>query len=125
MIRLNSEGNPYHATVGLRVSPAEPDTGLTFVTEVPAQDMPLYLFKNVESFAGAIEKHVRRALEHGRYGWQVTDCVVTLTESGTASRMALPHGVDRPAPRTTTASSHPSWCSRRSVARVPGCVSPC
>ncbi len=80
VIRLNTDVNPYHATIGLRVAPGEPDSGLTFVTAVPAQDMPLYLFKSVESFAGAIEKHVRRALQHGRYGWQVTDCVVTLTE---------------------------------------------
>ena len=80
VIRLNTDVNPYHATIGLRIEPGEPDTGLRFVTEVPAQDMPLYLFKSVESFSGAIEKHVRRALEHGRYGWEVTDCVVTLTE---------------------------------------------
>ena len=78
--RLNTDANPYHATIGLRVAPGEPGTGLTFVTAAPAQDMPLYLFKSVDNFAGAIEKHVRRALEHGLYGWQVTDCVVTLTE---------------------------------------------
>jgi ribosomal protection tetracycline resistance protein len=80
VVRLNTDVNPYHATVGLRVAPGEPGTGLTFVTAAPAQDMPLYVFKSVEAFTGAIEKHVRRALEHGRYGWQVTDCVVTLTE---------------------------------------------
>ncbi len=80
VLRLNTDANPYHATIGLRVAPGEPGTGLTFLTAAPARDMPLYLFKSVEGFAGAIEKHVRRALEHGRYGWQVTDCVVTLTE---------------------------------------------
>jgi len=80
VLRLNTDANPYHATIGLRVAPGEPGTGLTFLTAAPAQDMPLYLFKGVEGFAGAIEKHVRRALEYGLYGWQVTDCVVTLTE---------------------------------------------
>ena len=50
------------------------------MTDAPARDMPLYLFKSAEGFAGAIEKHVRRSLEHGRYGWQVTDAVVTLTQ---------------------------------------------
>lgn len=80
VLRLNTDANPYHATIGLRVAPGEPGTGLTFLTAAPAHDMPLYLFKSVEGFAGAIEKHVRRALERGRYGWQVTDCVVTLTE---------------------------------------------
>ena len=75
--------NPYHATIGLRIAPGPP--GLRAArssTEAPARDMPLYLFKSAEGFAAAIEKHVRRALEHGRYGWQVTDCVVTLTECG-------------------------------------------
>jgi ribosomal protection tetracycline resistance protein len=80
VLRLNTDANPYHATIGLRVAPGKPGTGLTFVTAAPAQDMPLYVFKSVEGFAGAIEKHVRRTLEHGRYGWQVTDCVVTLIE---------------------------------------------
>lgn len=80
VLRLNTDANPYHATIGLRVAPGEPGTGLRFLVAAPAQDMPLYLFKSVDGFAGAIEKHVRQALEHGRFGWQVTDCVVTLTE---------------------------------------------
>jgi ribosomal protection tetracycline resistance protein len=78
--RLNTPANPYHATIGLRVAPGDPGSGLTFVTAAPAQHMPLYLFKSLEGFTGAIEKHVRRALEHGLYGWEVTDCVVTLIE---------------------------------------------
>lgn len=45
ILRLNTDANPYHATIGLRVAPGEPGTGLTFVTAAPAQDMPLYLFK--------------------------------------------------------------------------------
>jgi len=50
------------------------------VTDAPAKDMPLYLFKSVEGFSAAIEKHVRRELAHGRYGWEVTDCIVTMGE---------------------------------------------
>jgi ribosomal protection tetracycline resistance protein len=80
VLRLNTDANPYHATIGLRVAPGEPGTGLAFVTAAPARDMPLYLFKSAEGFARAIEKHVRRALAHGVYGWHVTDCVITLTE---------------------------------------------
>jgi ribosomal protection tetracycline resistance protein len=53
---------------------------MRFVVEAPAQDMPLYLFRSVEGFAAAIEKHVRRTLARGRHGWQVTDCVVSLIE---------------------------------------------
>jgi len=81
VVRLNTEENPYQATVGLRIEPGEPGSGLTFVTDVPAKDMPLYLFHSVEAFAGSIEKHVRRELAHGAYGWEVTDCVVTLVEA--------------------------------------------
>jgi ribosomal protection tetracycline resistance protein len=80
--RLNTESNPYQATIGLRIGPGRPGSGLTFVVDAPAHDMPLYLFRSAEGFAAAIDKHVRRALARGRYGWQVTDCVVTLVECG-------------------------------------------
>ena len=80
--RLNTDSNPYHATLGLRVAPGPSGSGLTFVVEAPSYDMPMYLFHGAEAFGRAIEKHVRRALARGRYGWQVTDCVVTLTECG-------------------------------------------
>jgi ribosomal protection tetracycline resistance protein len=83
--RLNTESNPYQATVGLRIAPGPPGSGLEFVVAAPAHDMPLYLFRSAEGFAAAIEKHVRRALARGRYGWQVTDCVVTLVECGYSS----------------------------------------
>jgi ribosomal protection tetracycline resistance protein len=80
--RLNTDSNPYQATIGLRIEPGLPGSGLTFVVDAPAQDMPLYLFRSAEAFAATIEKHVRAALARGRYGWQVTDCVVTLVECG-------------------------------------------
>jgi ribosomal protection tetracycline resistance protein len=80
VLRLNTDENPYQATVGLRIEPGRPGSGLVFVVDAPARDMPLYLFKSVEGFASSIERHVRREVEHGRYGWQVTDCVVTLVE---------------------------------------------
>jgi ribosomal protection tetracycline resistance protein len=78
--RLNTESNPYQATIGLRIEPGEPGSGMRFVTDAPAKDMPLYLFRSAEGFSAAIERHVRRELAHGRYGWEVTDCVVTLGE---------------------------------------------
>jgi ribosomal protection tetracycline resistance protein len=80
--RLNTESNPYQATIGLRIAPGPPGSGLSFVVDCPAQGMPLYLFRGADAFAAAIEKHVRNALARGRYGWQVTDCVVTLAECG-------------------------------------------
>lgn len=78
--RLNTPSNPYQATIGLRIEPGPPGSGVRFVVAAPPQDMPLYLFRSAEGFGSAIEKHVRRALARGPAGWQVTDCVVTLTE---------------------------------------------
>ncbi|MEO6996922.1 MAG: translation factor GTPase family protein [Terracoccus sp.] len=78
--RLNTDSNPYHATVGLRITRGEAGSGLRFANETPARDMPLYLFKSASAFTASIEKHVRRTLEHGGYGWRVTDALVTLTE---------------------------------------------
>jgi ribosomal protection tetracycline resistance protein len=80
VVRLNTDANPYQATIGLRIEPGLPGSGLRFVVDAPAQDMPLYLFRSVEGFGLAIEAHVRRELTRGRYGWEVTDAVVTLVE---------------------------------------------
>jgi ribosomal protection tetracycline resistance protein len=79
---LNTDTNPYHATVGLRIDPAPPGSGLRFRTDVPADDVPLYLYKTHEAFRHVIEQHVRAALGAGLSGWQVTDCLVTLTRIG-------------------------------------------
>jgi ribosomal protection tetracycline resistance protein len=79
---LNTDTNPYHATVGLRIDPGPPGSGLRFRAVVPADDVPLYLYKTHEAFRHVIEQHVRTALAAGLRGWQVTDCLVTLTRIG-------------------------------------------
>ncbi|QDP97620.1 TetM/TetW/TetO/TetS family tetracycline resistance ribosomal protection protein [Microlunatus elymi] len=79
--RLNTPSNPYQATIGLRIEPGEPGSGVRFAVAAPALDMPLYLYGDVERFASAIERHVRDALARGHYGWAVTDCIVTLVET--------------------------------------------
>lgn len=78
--RLNTPSNPYQATIGLRIEPGEPGSGVRFVVDAPARDMPLYLYSDVTRFAGAVERHVLDALARGHHGWTVTDCVVTLAE---------------------------------------------
>jgi ribosomal protection tetracycline resistance protein len=77
--RLNTDSNPYHATIGLSVAPGPAGSGVAFVRAVSPRDMPLYLYKNAEAFSAAIERHVTEALADGMYGWSVTDCVITLT----------------------------------------------
>ena len=68
-------GNPFVATVGLRIEPAEIGTGLEYRIEVELGSMPA-------GFHTAVEDTVRETLRQGLYGWQVTDCAVTLTHSG-------------------------------------------
>ncbi len=90
--RFNTPSNPYWATIGLRVAPAAPGTGVVFDLDVPLRDLPLFLFKSVEHFTSVMAGHVTRALARGRSGWEVTDCRVTLTEVAYASWDGPPSG---------------------------------
>jgi ribosomal protection tetracycline resistance protein len=76
---LHAESNPFLATIGLRIAPAPVRSGMEFRTDVDAQSAPLYVFKRLENFTEAMGDYVREALQGGVFGWQVTDCVVTLT----------------------------------------------
>lgn len=67
--------NPFLATVGLRVEPAPINTGVQFRLEVELGSAPL-------AFFNAIKDMVIATLRQGIYGWQVTDCTVTVTHVG-------------------------------------------
>jgi ribosomal protection tetracycline resistance protein len=82
---LGKNGNPFLATLGLRIERAPIGTGLSFALEVDVGSVPLYVYKSVPSFRDAVEEYVRRTLEQGLHGWQVTDAAVTLTASGYAA----------------------------------------
>jgi ribosomal protection tetracycline resistance protein len=82
---LGGESNPFLATVGLRIDPAPIGSGVGFRLRVPVRSIPLYVYGDVESFGCAIEETVRQTLQHGLYGWQVTDCTVTMTDCGYSS----------------------------------------
>jgi ribosomal protection tetracycline resistance protein len=43
--------------------------------------VPLFIYKNSESYAAALRQYVTETLRQGLYGWQVTDCTVTVTRS--------------------------------------------
>ena len=77
--------NPFLATVGLRVEPGAPGTGVTFRLGVELGSMPLAFFK-------AVEETVRATLQQGIYGWQVTDAAVVMTHSGYWPRQSHAHG---------------------------------
>jgi ribosomal protection tetracycline resistance protein len=77
--------NPFLATVGLRVEPGPMDSGITFRLDVELGSMPYAFFV-------AVEEAVRETFRQGLHGWQVTDCVVTMTHSGYWPRQSHMHG---------------------------------
>jgi ribosomal protection tetracycline resistance protein len=77
---LHAESNPFLATIGLRVDSAPDGSGLGFRLQVDHSAVPMYVYKKLENFAEAMGRYVRDALQEGLFGWQVTDCVVTMTE---------------------------------------------
>jgi ribosomal protection tetracycline resistance protein len=77
--------NPFLATLGLRIEPAPPGSGIEYSHEVEPRLIPLYLFKTPDVFATQMEAYIHEALTEGLAGWQVTDCRVTMTDCGYAS----------------------------------------
>jgi ribosomal protection tetracycline resistance protein len=73
---MRADGNPYYATVGLRVEPGEPKSGIRYARELGA--LPLAFYR-------AIEETAYETFAQGLCGWEVTDCLVTLTHAGFSS----------------------------------------
>ncbi|MEV8317497.1 translation factor GTPase family protein [Streptomyces sp. NPDC059900] len=82
---IDKDDNPFLATVGLRVEPGPPDSGVEFRLEVELGSMPYAFFR-------AVEETVRETLAQGVHGWEVSDCVVTMTHSGYWPRQSHAHG---------------------------------
>jgi ribosomal protection tetracycline resistance protein len=78
---LHAQGNPFLATLGFRVGPAPAGSGIAFRLGVGHDSVPLYIYKNMDSFAAAMKQYVTETLRQGLYGWQVTDCTVSLVRS--------------------------------------------
>ena len=78
---LHAATNPFLATIGLRVEPAPHGSGVDFRLAVDHRVIPLYVYKTAEGFADSMTEYVRASLQEGLFGWQVTDCVVTMVES--------------------------------------------
>ncbi|GLQ57111.1 elongation factor G [Devosia nitrariae] len=78
---MGASSNPFIATVGLRIDPGPPGSGFEFRLEAELRTIPLYVYKTVDEFGHAIEATVRDTLAQGLLGWQVSDCIVTMTHS--------------------------------------------
>ena len=77
-----SSGNPFPATLGLRIDPSPVGSGIEFRLGVDVRLVPLYIYKNVGVFVDHMAEYARATLQEGLFGWQVTDCSVTLTDCG-------------------------------------------
>ncbi len=77
---LHAETNPYLATIELRIDPAPDDSGIDFRLQVDPRTTPLYLYKTLAGFSERMSQYVHETLREGLFGWQVTDCVVTMTK---------------------------------------------
>ena len=82
---IGTEANPFLATVGLRVEPGPVGGGVRVGLAVELGSMP-------RAFFAAVQESVHGALRQGLYGWQVTDCLVTVTRSGYWARQSHAHG---------------------------------
>jgi ribosomal protection tetracycline resistance protein len=78
---IGKRHNPYLATIGLRVEPAPVGSGIDVRFDVDVRTIPLYVYNTVDVFRDAMAQHVRTTLRHGLAGWEVRDCIVTMTRS--------------------------------------------
>jgi ribosomal protection tetracycline resistance protein len=74
--------NPFRATLALRIEPRPPGSGVEFAADVEVRLVPLYIFHTHQQFYSQMEAFVLEALAEGLFGWQVTDCRVTMTDCG-------------------------------------------
>ncbi len=82
---LGADGNPFLATVGLRVEPAPPGAGIGYRLEVELGSMPA-------AFMRSVEETVRETTRQGIHGWPIPDATVVYTHSGYAARQSHSHG---------------------------------
>ena len=81
----DAEDNPFLAGVGLRIEPGPPGSGIAYTRD------GFVLGTMPPAFFTAVEDTVRATLAQGLYGWQVTDCRVTLTHTGYFPRQSHAH----------------------------------
>jgi ribosomal protection tetracycline resistance protein len=82
---MRGEGNPFLATIGLRVEPARVGSGVRFAVETAVHGtMPPAFFK-------AVEDTVLETAGQALHGWQLVDALITLTHTGYAPRQSHAH----------------------------------
>ncbi len=85
---IDEDPNPFLATVGLRIEPGPIESGVQFQLAIDLHgSMP-------PAFFTAVEETVLETLHQGIQGWEVTDCIVTMTHSGYVARQGMRGGVN-------------------------------
>ena len=76
--------NPIPATLGLRIEPGKPGSGVAFRLDpdLDVKLVPLQIFNTVQQFETQMARIVVGALDEGVHGWRLIDCVVTLFDCG-------------------------------------------
>jgi len=77
-------GNPFLATIGLRIEPAPIGAGISFQLGIELGALPL-------SFITAVDETVKLTLQQGLCGWNIPDAAVTLSRSGYWPRQSHAH----------------------------------
>ena len=107
ILQCRDEPVPRHDRAARRAAPD--GSGIEFRLEVDGRTVPLYVYKTVESFTGHMSEYVRRQLRRGPLGWQVTDCVVTMTEC----TYSIPDGPPSTTGALSTAADFQAHADRR------------
>ncbi len=83
-----SSTNPFKATLALRIEPAAADSGVEVRFELEPRLIPLFVYRTPDAFKTQVAAYVRDALAEGLAGWEVTDCLVTITDCGYANAVS-------------------------------------
>jgi ribosomal protection tetracycline resistance protein len=79
---LQWDANPYSATLGLRIGPGPAGSGVSFRVDVDPRDLPIHIYKTADNFVEHMRQYIADTLQAGLFGWEVTDCTVTMDECG-------------------------------------------
>jgi ribosomal protection tetracycline resistance protein len=81
VLRMGEPGHLYGYTLGVRVEPAAPGSGVELVVAAERSGLPLHVYSTVDGFRAAMRDHLAEPLGCGPHGWRVTDLRVTVTDS--------------------------------------------
>ncbi|WP_049571435.1 GTP-binding protein [Nonomuraea sp. SBT364] len=81
VLRMGEPGHPHDFTLGVRVEPAAPGSGVELVVAAERSGIPLHVYTTFGDFRTAVLGYLAQPLACGPHGWPVTDLRVTVTEA--------------------------------------------